>query len=59
MDEPGEVVNPARGQLHREIEYFPVRLRSRLRIWSRETGLFSSPVPRQPAHLHIQAECGT
>ena len=30
--------------------------RSRLRIWSRERDGFSSPVPRQPAHLHTQAE---
>ena len=25
---PGEVVNPARGQLNRENEYFPVRVRA-------------------------------
>ena len=37
MDQPGKVANPARGQLNRENEYFPVRVRSRLRIWSRET----------------------
>ena len=24
MDQPGKVANPARGQLHRENEYFPV-----------------------------------
>ena len=35
-DQPGKVVNPARGQLNRENE-FP-RSRSRLRIWYRETG---------------------
>ena len=29
MDEPGKVVNPARGQLNRENEYFPVRVRAR------------------------------
>ena len=28
MDQPGEVVNPARGQLNRENEYFPVRVRA-------------------------------
>ena len=32
MDQPGKVANPARGQLNRENEYFPVR------VWSRETG---------------------
>ena len=35
---PGKVANPARGQLYRENECFPCP-RSRLRIWSRETGL--------------------
>ena len=38
MDQPGIVSNPGRGQLNRENEYSPVRV-SRLRIWSRETGL--------------------
>ena len=39
-----KVANPARGQLKRENEYqvFPCHLRSRLRIWSRET---TSAVP--------------
>ena len=37
MDQPCKVANPARGQLNREDEYFPCS-RSRLRIWSRETG---------------------
>ena len=37
MDQPGKVAHPARGQLNRENELFPVRVRSRLRIWSRET----------------------
>ena len=36
-DQPGKVASPARGQLNREDEYFPCP-RSRLRIWSRETG---------------------
>ena len=36
MDRPGKAVNPARGQLNRENEYFPCP-RSRLRSWSRET----------------------
>ena len=39
MDQPGKVANPARGQLNREKnDYFPVPVRSRLRIWFRETG---------------------
>ena len=33
----GEVANSARGQLNRENKYFPVCLRSRLGVWSRET----------------------
>ena len=37
MDQPGKVANPACGQLNRENEYFPVHVRSCLRIWSRET----------------------
>ena len=27
-DQPGEVVNPARGQLNKENEYFPVSVRA-------------------------------
>ena len=42
MDQPGKVASPARGQLNRKNEYFPVRVRSCLRIWYRET---SSAVP--------------
>ena len=41
MYRPGKVANPARllrGQLNRENEYFPVHVRSRLRVWPRETG---------------------
>ena len=37
-DQPGKVANPARGQLDRENDFFACP-RSRLRIWSRETGL--------------------
>ena len=29
MDKPGKVANPACGQLNRENEYFPVRVRAR------------------------------
>ena len=46
MDQPGKVANPARGQLNRKI-IFP-RPRSRLRIWSRETG---SAVPSRVSLL--------
>ena len=56
-NQPGKVASPARGQLNRKNEYFPVRV---VRAW--EFGLsregFGSPVPRQPAHLHTQAESG-
>ena len=54
-DQPGCVANPARGQLNREIKislspFAPKNLVSR--------DGFGSPVPRQPAHLHTQAESG-
>ena len=48
MDQPGKVASPARGQLNREKEYFPVCPRSCLRIWSRETG---SAVPSRVSLL--------
>ena len=51
MDQPGKVANPVRGQLIRENEYFPVRVRENL--VSRDG--FGIPVPHQPAHLHTQA----
>ena len=42
MHQPGTVVaNPARGQLNRKKSIFPCP-RSRLRIWSRETGSAAS-----------------
>ena len=44
MDQPGNVANPARGQLNRENEY-PCAC---LRIWSRETG---SAVPSRVSLL--------
>ena len=55
MDQPGKVANPARGQLNREKKkilsaFTPENLVSR--------DGFGSPVPRQPAHLHAQAESG-
>ena len=52
MDQPGKVANPARGQLNREniplFPYVPENLVSR--------DGFNRPVPRQPAHVHTQAE---
>ena len=55
MDQPGKVANLARGQLNREKSILlspcvPENLVSRYG--------FSRPVPRQPAHLHPQAESG-
>ena len=55
MDQPGKVANPARGQLNRGMNiplspYVPENLVSR--------DGFTRPVPRQPAHFHIQAESG-
>ena len=48
MNQPGKVANPARRQLNRENKYFPVCPRSRLRVWSRETG---SAVPSRVSLL--------
>ena len=53
IDQPGEVANPARGQLNRENEYFPVCLRSFLRIWSHET---RSTVPSRVSLLILQLQ---
>ena len=53
MDQPGKVANLARGQLNRENEYFSSTFAPE-NLVSRDG--FGSPVPRQPAHLHIQAE---
>ena len=55
MDQPGKVANPARGQLNREnnISLSPCMPEN---LVSRDG--FSRPVPRQPAHLHTQAESG-
>ena len=55
MDQPGKVANPARGQLNRENEYYPVTCVPENLV---SRGGFSRPVPRQPAHLHTQAESG-
>ena len=55
MDQPGKVANPARGQLNREND-IPLSPCVPENLVSRDG--FSRPVPRQPAHLHIQAESG-
>ena len=52
MDQPGEVANPTRGQLNGENDS-PFALEN---LVSRDG--FGGPVPRQPAHLHTQAESG-
>ena len=56
MDQPGKVANPARDQLNRENEYSPASPYVPENLVSRDG--FSRPVPRQPAHLHTQAEYG-
>ena len=53
MDQLGKVANPARGQLNRE-NNVPLSPCVPENLASREG--FSRPVPRQPAHLHAQAE---
>ena len=54
-DQPDKVANPARGQLNREMNYS-------LSPFAPENLVlrdgFTSPVTRQPAHLHTQAESG-
>ena len=54
-DQPGKVANPARGQLNREnnISLSPFAPENMIS----QDG-FDSPVPRQSAHLHTQAESG-
>ena len=55
MDQPAKVANPARGQLNRE-NNIPLSPCVPENLVSRDG--FSRPVPRQPAHLHTQAESG-
>ena len=55
MDQPGKVASPARGQLNRE-NNIPLSPCVPENLVSRNG--FSRPVPRQPAHLHTQAESG-
>ena len=53
MDQLGKVANPARGQLNRK-NNIPLSPCVPENLVSRDG--FSRPVPRQPAHLHTQAE---
>ena len=53
MDQPGKVANPARCQLNRE-KNIPLSAFVPENLVSRDG--FGSSVPRQPAHLHTQAE---
>ena len=55
MDQPGKVANPARGQLNRK-NSIPLSPCVPENLVSRDG--FSRPGPRQPAHLHPQAESG-
>ena len=55
MDQPGKVANPAHGQLNRE-NNIPLSPCVPENLVSRDG--FSLPIPRQPAHLHTQAESG-
>ena len=55
MDQPGKVANPARGQLNREMN-ISLSTTAPEHVVSRDG--FGCPVPRQPAHLHTQAESG-
>ena len=55
MDQPGKAANPARGQPNRKMS-IPLSPCVSGNLVSRDG--FSRPVPRQPAHLHTQAESG-
>ena len=54
-DQPGKVARPARGQLNRKI-YVSLSAFVLENLVPRDG--FGSPVPRQPAHFHTQAESG-
>ena len=56
MDQPGKVASPARGQLKRNKYNISLSAFAPENLVSRDG--FGSPVPRQPAHLHTQAESG-
>ena len=53
-DQPGMVANPARGQLNEENIFPPVCPRSRLLIWSHETG---SAVPSRLSSFILHITC--
>ena len=53
MDQPGKVVNPARGQLNRKMNIFLSAVAPENLV---SGDGFVSPVPRQLTHLHTQAE---
>ena len=53
MDQPGKVASPARGQADQEKGIFLCCSRSRLRIWSRETG---SAVPSRVSLLILRTQ---
>ena len=55
-DQPGKVANPACGSLNREKMIFFLSAFAPENLVSR--GGFGSSVPRQPTHLHTQAESG-
>ena len=55
-DQPGNVANPACDQLGRENQCFPLPPSAPENLVSRDG--FGSPISRQPAHLHTQAESG-
>ena len=55
-DQPGNVSNPARGQLNREMNVSLSPFAPDNNLVSRDG--FGCPVPRQPAHLHTQAGSG-
>ena len=55
MDQPGKVVNPARGQLNSE-NNISLSVFAPENLISRDG--FDRPAPCQPAHLHTQAESG-
>ena len=55
MDQRGKVANPARGQLNKKMN-IPLSAFVPENLVSRDG--FGSLVPRQPAHLHTQAESG-
>ena len=55
MDQPGKVASPARGELNTENK-FSLSLFAPENLTLRDG--FGSPVPRQPVHLHTQAESG-